>query len=160
MIDEQNMKAIQLNETSLTQGFNFFLEKIKNYNSDKFINGSYFYVNIWSLGCKPCQLEMPILNNLIKKFNKHIVCIKVTSHSEKAVSSYLRNENLKLDSFIFLNDMNDFISGIYNEIGFQSQLFPLHVILDKKGNALAFMFGAFQDENSTTPLLNFINNLD
>ena len=147
-----------LNNTTLKKGFKEFIKLLRE--SDKeLVNKDYFYVNIWSIACKPCSDEMPFLDLLAETFDKKIGYIMISAHSNEAVSSFLKNKRIEMKNFVFLNKMIDFISGIYNEIEVTNQAFPLHVVLDKNGNCLAYLFGAFHDENSAAPLINFIKNL-
>ena len=110
--------------------------------------------------CKACSDEMPFLDLLPEKFDKNIGCVMVSSHSNEAVNNFLKSKAIEMENFVFVNEMIDFISGIYNEIEVKNQSFPLHVVLDKKGNCLAYLFGSFNDEVSAAPLINFINNLE
>lgn len=148
-----------LNNTPLKQGFEMFINELKDQKTD-LLQYNYFYVNIWSIICKPCLDEMPFIDDLPEKINKGLACVMVSAHSNKAVNNFLENKNKKMKNFIFVNEMIDFISGIYNEMEIENQSWPLHVVLDSKGNCLAYLFGAINDENSAAPLINFINSLD
>lgn len=147
-----------LNETILEKGFKKFKQKLDNKTALQ--NNNYYYINVWNIACKPCSDEMPFIDALTGKFKKDLACIMVSSHSDEAVNNFIRNKGIKMENFIFVNEMLDFISGIYNEIRVRNQSFPLHVVLDKKGDCLAYLFGAFYDEASAAPLINFINQLD
>ena len=148
-----------LNRTKLKQGFKGFTNELHKQNP-KLLQNNYFYLNIWAIICKPCIDEIPFIDNLPEKFNKSLTCVMVSAYSNGAVNNFIKNKNVIMNNFTFINEMIDFISGIYNEIEVKSQSFPLHVILDKKGNCLAYLFGTIHDENSAAPLINFINSLE
>lgn len=147
-----------LNNTSLKVSFKDFTKQLKK-NNPELLKKDYFYLNIWAIMCEPCIDEIPFIDELPKKTNKDLTCVMLTAYSNGAVNNFLKNKNLSMKNFIFFNEMIDFISGIYNEIEVKTQSFPLHVILDKKGNCLAFLFGSIHDDNSAAPLVNFINEL-
>ena len=137
--------------------FEFFqeIEKKDIYFSKK----KYLYVNIWNILCEPCLEEMPLINKLVRKFDKELVCVMVSQHSDKAVNNFIKEKKIEMGNFIFINNMMAFISEIHNEIEAKERAFPLHVVLDKNGNCLAYLFGSFNDEVSTAPLIDFINGL-
>jgi hypothetical protein len=154
-----NSSDFILNNTSLKHGFEKFSNKLtEQYPNILFQN--YIYINIWSIICKPCLDEIPYIDNLPSKFNKDLTCIMITSHSQKAVNNFISLKGVKMNNFIFLNEMIDFISGIYNAIEKKNQSWPLHVVMDKRGNCLAYIFGSIHDDFSSAPLINFINSLE
>ncbi len=147
-----------INNSILQQEFEKFVISLKAKNAH-LLEKRYYYINIWSMACKPCLDEIPLIDSLLSSFTNQITYVMVSSHSNEAVSNFLKNKNIEMKNFVFLNEMIDFISGIYNEIEVKKQSFPLHVVLDKKGNCLAYLFGAIHDENSAAPLINFIKTL-
>jgi thiol-disulfide isomerase/thioredoxin len=147
-----------LNDTKLKEGFKKFTIELKK-QKPELLQNNYSYINIWNIICKPCFDEIPFIDNLSEKINKNISYVMVSSHSNGAVNKFIENKNLKVKNFIFINEMIDFISGIYNEIEVKSQSWPLHVVLDGEGTCLAFLFGSIHSEDSAAPLINFINDL-
>jgi thiol-disulfide isomerase/thioredoxin len=147
-----------LNNTNLKLGFEIFTKALEE-QKPELLKNNFLYINIWSIVCKPCSDEIPFLDSLPQKINKSISYLMVSSHSEDAVTNFLKNKEIQMKNFIFVNEMIDFISGIYNEIEVKNQSFPLHVVLDKEGNCLAYLFGSI-DDMTAAPLVNFINNLD
>lgn len=147
-----------LNNSQLKHGFDILVREIRK-QKPELLQNYYFYINIWSIICKPCFDEIPFIDTLPEKVNKNLTYLMISSHSNGAVNNYLENKNIKMKSFIFINEMIDFISGIYNEIELQNQSWPLHVVLDINGNCLAYLFGSIHDEKSAAPLINFINSL-
>jgi hypothetical protein len=147
-----------LNDTELKKGFKKFATEL-NKQKPGLLQNNFLYINNWSIICKPCLDEIPLHNELSVKLGNDISYCMVTHHSEEAVNKLVIKENIELKKFIFVNGMINFISGIYNEIKIVNLSFPLHIVLDSKGNVLAYLFGAFQDENSYKPIINFINKL-
>lgn len=149
---------VGLNRTNLKDGFTVFCEKLKE-NGQGYSDKEYIYINVWSVICKPCIDEIPFIGTLEKLVNKNLDYYLVCFHSDKAIETFLRNNNIKSNNLTFVNGMTDFISGIFNEIEENNLAFPLHAILNKQGDCLAYLFGSIHDEKSAAPLINFINSL-
>ena len=56
-----------------------FIKKLKELG----IESSYYYLNVWIIGCEPCLNEFMLLENLSSKWNKSLTNLYITSHSEK-----------------------------------------------------------------------------
>lgn len=135
---------------------------------DKFLNkhksitkttSNYYYINFWSLGCKPCLDELPIVKMLPAKFNKKINCVIVSLHSDKAVNNFIKNNQINMDDFVFINNALEFTSWVYESLSLEKYFFPLHLILDSKGKILAYQKGTIPDLNSASNIINFVNEL-
>jgi hypothetical protein len=135
----------------------FRIELIKQ--KPELLNKDYFYVTIWNLGCQPCLDEITVLDSLPNEFDKNIAYVMVSAHSNKAVESYLKRNNIEIINFFLINEMVDFIFGIYNELELKNLILPLHVIFDKKEHPLAYLIGAINNRVNAMPMINYINSL-
>lgn len=126
----------------------------------EFSQRKYFYLNIWNLACKPCVEEIPYLDFMMSKYRHKFICLMLSSHTKKAVENFLEVKKIKINNFIFIDQSGGLISRIFSEITETNPGFPLHIILDKNGNALAYLFGSIHDDVSAAPLINFINDLE
>lgn len=148
-----------LNRPSVELGFNLFIESLAKrgfLSSDK----QYYYINIWSIGCQPCIEELPTLDSLQNIISQKVSCIMVSCHSDRAVQRFLEKRSLTLSNFILLNGMNDFVLYINNKLNLDEYVFPIHIILNKKGHVLAYLIGSLTDERSLLPITEFIDNLE
>lgn len=145
----------EINDSNWSKGFQSIYNHLLLKEVD--FTNKYFYVNIWSITCQPCIDEIPIIESMVHSFNKKVVNLMVTSHSELIVDKFLQKNDISINNFILLNGKKDFISGIYNSIGVKNQIFPLHAILNNKGMPEAYLFGAFSDKSNSNPIINFIN---
>lgn len=148
-----------VNETTWKKGLESFFIKLKE--KDKSIAAKkYFYVNIWTNWCKPCIKEMPWLDSLAGTFNKDVGYIFVSDISESLADSCIKRNRYNLKNFIFLNDMNDFVSGICNERGTRTKVYPMVLILGNKGKILHYTVGAYGNRNEAMEFVELIQKLE
>jgi hypothetical protein len=143
----------------LQSRFKYFIRSVQRKNN-KLFRCKYYYINIWVLNCKPCITEIDFLNTLPEKVNKNISFIMVSSHSDNAVNSFLERNGITMKDYTFLNEKKDFISDIFKETRVTNETFPLHVVMDNRGNFLAYLFGSIHNEVLAAPLIGFLNNLE
>lgn len=117
----------------------------------------FIYLNIWSIGCAPCISEIPLLEELTTKCEQNTTFVMISQHSDKAVDNFLNNRGIEISNLVLINEMDELISDIRKKINLPELVFPAHVILDKHGNVLAFLIGAFQDSDSLIPIVNFLS---
>ncbi|MCP4354950.1 MAG: TlpA family protein disulfide reductase [Proteobacteria bacterium] len=90
-------------------------------------------LSFWDLSCKPCILEMPLLNRLQKKFRHKNVIILPISRDSSAVSqirSFYRRYKLKNLSYLI-------DSGNFTGSSFGVEAIPSSFIINKKGQLVA-----------------------
>ncbi|MBI3562782.1 MAG: TlpA family protein disulfide reductase [Gammaproteobacteria bacterium] len=93
----------------------------------KELRGQVVLINYWASWCGPCRQEMPLLNDIYKKYNKLgfvILGVNVEQDSNKA-KGYLRDVPV---SFPILYDMQNQLSKLYN-----INAMPTTVIVDRSG---------------------------
>jgi thiol-disulfide isomerase/thioredoxin len=85
-------------------------------------------INVWASWCGPCRTEMPLLENIYKKYHKAgftLLGVNVEPDS-KAADDWLKQTPV---SFPILYDKESKVSKLYDVSGM-----PSTVIIDRKGN--------------------------
>lgn len=147
-----------VNKTSWKKGLESFMTKLNNKDT-AVVNKKYYYVNIWTNWCIPCINEMPWLDSLAGTLNKDVGYIFVSDISDELSKSCIKKRNYNLKNFIFLNDMNDFVSGICNERNTKTKVYPMELIFDQNGKIYHYSVGAFENQKEVKKLVDVINKL-
>lgn len=90
--------------------------------------GQVVMINFWASWCGPCRQEMPLLEDIYKKYNKlgfTLLGVNVEPDS-KAADDWLKQTPV---SFPILYDKDSKVSQMYDVSGM-----PSTVIIDRKGN--------------------------
>jgi len=90
--------------------------------------GQVVMLNFWASWCGPCRQEMPLLENIYKKYNKMgftLIGVNVEPDS-KAADDWLKQTPV---SFPIGYDKDSQVSKLYDVAGM-----PSTVIIDRKGN--------------------------
>jgi peroxiredoxin len=90
--------------------------------------GQVVMINFWASWCGPCRQEMPLLEDIYKKYNKlgfTLLGVNVEPDS-KAADDWLKQTPV---SFPILYDKDSTVSQMYDVSGM-----PSTVIIDRKGN--------------------------
>jgi peroxiredoxin len=90
--------------------------------------GQVVMLNFWASWCGPCRQEMPLLENIYKKYNKlgfTLIGVNVEPDS-KAADEWLKQTPV---SFPVIYDKDSQVSKLYDVAGM-----PSTVIIDRKGN--------------------------
>lgn len=122
-------------------------------------NEKYYYVTTWANFCIPCLKEMPLIDSIAGAYKKDISVIFVSDISQNAANYCLKQRNYNLKNSLFLNDMNDFISAVCNEAKLDTKIYPMHIILNNKGEIFYFFTGTFENIKSARKLLDVISKL-
>src|SRR4030088_374850 len=91
-------------------------------------HGQVVMINFWASWCGPCRTEMPLLENIYKKYHKAgftLLGVNVEPDSE-AREDWLKQPPV---SFPILYDKESKVSKLYDVSGM-----PSTVIIDRKGN--------------------------
>ncbi len=149
----------RINKTTWTEGIRILQKKIKEKNPI-LVNKKYYYINTWAAFCAPCIKEMPLLDSLAGTLNKDVAYLFVTEMSDKSVSSIIKQREYNLKNFIFINNMNDFISAICNEQGIKTKIYPMQLIISRDGRLLNYSVGAFENLKESLKFVIEINKLN
>lgn len=151
--------GLGISKTKWTQGLKLFHDKLKEKNG-ALAGKKYYYINIWTTWCKPCIKEMPWLDSIANSLNRDVGYVFVSDVSDHVANSTLQKKNIHLKNFIFLNDMNDFISAICNEQGVRSKVYPMVLILSNQGEVLHYSIGAYSNKREASGFADLINKLE
>ena len=91
--------------------------------------GKVVMINFWATWCGPCRQEMPLLEEIYKKYNKSgfvLLGVNVEPDSKMA-EDWLKKQ--KPVTFPILYDTESKVTGLYKVNGMPSSVF-----IDKKGN--------------------------
>ena len=87
--------------------------------------GSVVALNFWFIGCKPCIMEMPELNDLVAKYKDHnIKFIAVALDDRNKLIPFL--QRTEFDYNVFPEARS--VSSIFNVSGY-----PTHILIDQDG---------------------------
>jgi len=91
------------------------------------LKGQVLVLNFWFIGCSPCEMERPSLNDLTKVYagNKHVVFISFAKNDKEQLTKFLA-ENPILYNVVPTE--KDFI-----KTKFEINEYPVNIILDRNG---------------------------
>lgn len=147
-----------INNTTWIKGFEEFVSKL-NEKDRSFVNKKYYFVNVWATWCVPCIKEIPRLDSLAGTLNKDIAYIFVSDQTDNVINDCIKKKKYDLNNFVFINDLNDFVSGICNEYKLTTKSYPINLIIDNKGNIYHYSIGTFENTTDLKGLADIINKL-
>ncbi|MDD3721910.1 MAG: TlpA disulfide reductase family protein [Lutibacter sp.] len=81
-------------------------------------------LNFWFITCKPCIDEMPVLNQIMKKYSDKVNFISITFENKENVKLFLNTHQ-----FDYLTIVG--AEGFIDQLGIQA--FPKNIFIDKNG---------------------------
>lgn len=81
-------------------------------------------INLWFIGCRGCESEMPDLNRLKEKYADKVNFVSLTFDRKENVLKFLKRKKF---TFTHITDAADFI----NKIG--SHPYPENIFIDRNG---------------------------
>jgi thiol-disulfide isomerase/thioredoxin len=147
-----------INHTTWTRGLESFVTKLKE-KDESLANKKYYFINVWVTWCIPCVIEIPRLDSLAGTLNKDVAYVFVSDQTDKIISDCIKRKKYNINNFVFINDMNDFVSGICNERTVTEKSYPINLIADNKGNIYFFSIGTFETVQEVKGLASIINRL-
>lgn len=127
--EKKMMEGIQAQmngESELTgkEAIPFSAKDIKgNEYSLKDLRGKIIVINFWFVECKPCVIEMPELNELVKKYeNKEVVFLGFATNDTPKIKSFLE----KKEFLYHIIPNSKQVAADYNVSGY-----PTHIVIDQ-----------------------------
>lgn len=110
----------------------------ETYDSES-LKGKVIVLNFWFIGCAPCRIEIPGLNEMIKEYaEKEVVFIAFALDDAQSLEAFL--SEFPFDYSI--------IPGAHEASSMYSvQAYPTHVIIDKLGNLRSTLTGGSADRH-------------
>lgn len=109
--------------------------------------GKVVFLNFWASWCKPCQKEMPDIEELYKKYNLNqdeVVFLGVSNPKSK---EYPQNIDKKKDDILAFIEKNNYtFPTVFDETGeifmnYYITSFPTTFMINKEGNVLGYVPG-------------------
>lgn len=155
----KNLGGGKLTNTTWKQGLELFTKALKTKNRS-LLNKKYYYINIWASFCAPCIREMPWLDTIADTLRKDVGYVFLSDMSDEVADKCIKRKNFTINNFVFLNDMNEFVSAICNERGVKNKAYPMVLILSNKGELLHYSVGAYGNVREAAGFAEIINRLD
>lgn len=122
--------------------FDLLRKKLSEKNKS-LLNKKYYYINIWAPSCAPCIKEMPWLDSIAGIFNTHTAYIFLSKINEEDALSCINKRNYHLKNFVFLNNMNEFVTAIFNKKG--GTIYPTVIVLNSNAEIIYYSTGAYEN---------------
>ncbi|MHB8134180.1 MAG: TlpA family protein disulfide reductase [Anaerolineaceae bacterium] len=121
---------------------NFELKDLQG-NTQKLSNytGKPIMINFWASWCKPCQVEMPAIQNSFQEHYPNIIFLSVNSTKQdsiSAVSEFVKNKQL---DFPVLLDIQNAVGSLY-----RIQALPTTYFINSKGVIQEIIIGGPMSE--------------
>lgn len=102
--------------------------------------GQGVFLNFWATWCKPCEREMPYIDNQYKQFKDEGVQVLAVdvSESELVVNKFIERHNLSIPVMI---DHDGSVQGAYG-----INPLPITFLIDKDGNVVKSHTGELTEE--------------
>lgn len=150
----------KVEDISWAKGQSMFKDSLKK-KFPELAGKKYFYINMWAMFCGPCIKEMPWLDSLAGAMDrKDVAYIFLSGESDKATKAMIERKKFKIKNFVYLNNMSDFISAVYNEQKKKSIIYPTIVIIDNKDKIIKYETGAYENANEAKEFLDEIGDLE
>jgi len=107
-------------------------------------------INLWFVGCPPCEAEVPGLNHLAEKHDSRVNFIAIGRNSEKYLNEFLESNEW---NFVHINDPDELIiKNDFNHVWG----FPTTFVADKKGVIVKAFSGGRTDSTASETVINKI----
>lgn len=127
--EEQVEPATPFSVTDI-DGNTYSLEELK---------GKVVVLNFWFIGCAPCRIEIPGLNEMIKHYDKEqVVFIAFALDGKEELKKFLAESPF---------DYQIIPEAFAQADAYKVQGYPTHVILDKRGNVRSTLTGGSADRH-------------
>jgi|MTBAKSStandDraft_1061840.scaffolds.fasta_scaffold00225_72 thiol-disulfide isomerase/thioredoxin len=106
------------------------------------LKGNMIIVNVWASWCKPCQYEMPAMQEIYEKYqDKGLILLAVNNTYQDNYSDVLDFVSENKLTFPILLDLDGFVSNQY-----QVQALPSTFFIDKTGKISEIIIGGPMSE--------------
>ncbi|TET67601.1 MAG: TlpA family protein disulfide reductase [Candidatus Aminicenantes bacterium] len=103
------------------------------------LKGKAVVLNFWFIGCAPCRVEIPGLNNLTEEFKeKDVVFIAFALDKEKNLKSFLQETPFKYQIVPNAGKIAD---------QFRVRAYPTHIIINKEGRVEFRLMGGSENRH-------------
>lgn len=112
--------------------------------SDMVLGKKITIVNFWAKWCKPCQEEIPVLNQFYKENKENIQVIGITAHyrpgEQRDTNRNLKliEKNIRTRKIVYPLVLDD---GIETSKAYKALQLPTTVLIDESGKILDYRIG-------------------
>ncbi len=132
---DERTQAIPFNVTSI-EGKTLNLENLR---------GKIVVLNFWFIGCAPCRVEIPGLNELVAEFKDHdVVFIGFALDDETALKKFLKKTEFR---YHIIPNSGEIAKK------YRVSAYPTHIIIDKEGNIAARLSGGSKERHNDLRLI-------
>lgn len=149
----------ELSNTKWKQGLEIFTQKLRKKDTT-LLDKKYYYICTWTNWCKPCIREMPWLDSIAGGLSKDVGYFFVTDLSDELAEKCIKRSKFRIKNFIYLNDLNTFISAVCNEKGTKNKVYPMVLIITNEGVLVHFSIGAYRNASEAAGFADIINKLE
>ena len=101
------------------------------------LKGKVVVMNFWFMGCIPCVMEMPLLNQLVEKYQgKEVIFLAFALDKKPALTRFLKKK--KFD-YTIIPDSDQLVTQ------YKIESFPSHLVLDKNSKITLVEFGGIEN---------------
>lgn len=103
------------------------------YSNDN-LKGKVVVINLWATWCGPCRQEIPILNQLVQKYehDSEVLFLAITDDPPEKIKSYLSKNRFAYKQIAGADALfSDLHKGIINTI-------PTNIVINKKGDIIYY----------------------
>lgn len=98
--------------------------------------GKVIYLDIWSLGCGPCRMAMPLSKKLKEKLKDYpieFIYLTVDNYSDKLWDEVFKVSLTQDNHYRFEKGVNSKLHELFNIMAI-----PAYILIDKKGNLVSY----------------------
>ncbi len=125
-------------KTSYSDGFLDFKENLNSMNNKK----PYHLIHIWDTTGLEFDTKIPYIIAIDSIFNSKkstkINCILMSSMCDETIENCLNTRKIHFKSFIMMNSMENFISGVCNQYKRKSKPSSATLLINQKGDILYY----------------------
>jgi thiol-disulfide isomerase/thioredoxin len=114
-----------------------FTDSLENQFDLESLKGKVVAINIWAFGCKPCIDEMPDLNELVEKYNNHVIFLSILGDGKGPLNNEIYRRIQKMNFKYATVSTDKKLSEAYGLL----MVFPTHLIIGKNGKVLDLILG-------------------
>ena len=116
----------------------------------KELEGKTIFYNFWFVKCAPCIAEIPILNQIAKKYNSDsTLFIAITFNLQRDIENFCKTNELLFQKASLTQSIIDSIKKV--------KFYPLSIIVNKKGIISFAMFSGEIGERGSKDLYNLLD---
>ena len=139
----------RIEDKPIIPAFDFTLEDIEgNKHTLSEYKGKVVFLNFWATWCKPCEIEMPYMEEIYKEYGYNKEDVVVLAVANPVSNEYPHNVDISKDEIKqFVKDREYSFPILFDETGevlreYAIRAFPTTFMVDKDGNIYGYVPGS------------------